>query len=123
MKKKKVTILIILLFFGSVFIYIHYIDKRIEKEGVLLNAMTTVWVGRVNMGMHLQYEFFYNGKKIIGERGFKNIRGNRDFQKKAFPVMYDPKFGTSQLLVEPIDFKEFNLPYPDSLTWVLQYLK
>jgi hypothetical protein len=123
MRKKKITILIILLFFIVVFIFIHYMDKRIEQKGILLNAMTTEWVGRVNMGIHLQYEFFYNGKKIIGERGFKNVRGNQDFQRKSFPVMYDPKFGSSQLLVEPADFNEFNLPYPDSLKWVLKYIQ
>ena len=68
MGKKKLTVLIILLFFICMIGFIYYINKRVEKNGILLNAKTTEWVGRVNMGMHLQYEFFYNGKRIISER-------------------------------------------------------
>ncbi len=123
MKKNKITVFIIISFFMGLFVFVHYMDERVRQNGILLNATSTEWVTRVNMGMHLKYEFFYNGKKKVDEQGIKNVRGSREFIGKYFPVMYDPKFGTSQLLVEPDDFKEFNLPYPDSLNWVLKYIK
>ena len=73
--------------------------------------------------MDLQYEFDYKGKKIVSNNPFEHIRGNRDFENRYFPVMYDSTLGLSQLLVEPDNFQRFDIPFPDSLNWVLQYLK
>jgi hypothetical protein len=75
------------------------------------------------MGLNLNYEFYYNGKKILGSDAFNKFRGNQDFVNRNFPVMYEPKLGSAKLLVEPSDFKRFGLPFPDSLKWVLNYLK
>jgi hypothetical protein len=106
-----------------IFIYFKFSENRLIKQGILLAAHTTEWAGSAKMGMNLKYEFFYNGNKILGDNSFENIRGLSDFENKYFPVIYDTVLGTSRLLIEPSDFKRFNMPYPDSLTWVLKYLK
>ena len=75
------------------------------------------------MGMNLRYEFYYKNEKRTGSNSFGKIRGVVDFENKSFPVMHEPKLGVSQLLIEPLDFKRFNLSFPDSLNWVLPYLR
>ena len=76
------------------------------------------------MSMDLKYEFYYKGEKINGANAFEPFRGNPDFENKNFPVMYYPGLGGhTQLLIKPSDFKKFGLSFPDSLKWVLSYLK
>ena len=101
------------------------ISKRnLHKHGILLNARTTNWASGAKMSLDLKYEFYHKGKKIIGSTAFNDFRGNNDFEKRYFTVMYYSGLGGhSQLLITPADFKEFNLPFPDSLQWVLSYLQ
>ncbi len=98
-------------------------QNRLSKNGILLQAHTLNWDISAKMGMTLRYEFYYNGNKIIGNNSFQKIRGLEDFENKNFPVIYNSKLGSSQLLIEPSEFKRFNLSFPDSLNWVLPYLK
>lgn len=123
MKKNYVVLVtIILVFFGFV-IWGIIADKKLESQGLLLNATTLEWASGAKMGMSLKYEFYYKEKKIISNNSFNKIRGLRNFENKNFPVMYDPQIGSSQLLIEPSDFRRFNLRFPDSLSWILPYLK
>jgi hypothetical protein len=106
-----------------VIIYILIVKRELHKQGILLNAKTTNWASGAKVSLDLKYEFYYNGKKIIGANAFNDFRGNLDFLNRFFPVMYYPGLGgNSQLLIGPEDFKEFYLPFPDSLKWVLPYL-
>ena len=73
--------------------------------------------GTSKMGMNLDYEFYYNGKKITDDTATGVFRGNPDFENKYFPVMYDPKLGASELLISPTDFEKYKIPFPDSLNW------
>jgi hypothetical protein len=46
---------------------------------------------------------------------------DRDFFSQRFPVIYDstnPEHG--KVLVFPFEFEELNLPFPDSLNWILR---
>ena len=122
MKKNKIVVLTILTVFGSLISFIIFKDKKLENDGILLNARTTEWIYGANISMDLRYEFYYKGKKITGSNATGNYRGNQNFVDKYFPVMYDPEYGSSELLVQPANFKKYNIPFPDSLRWVLEYL-
>jgi hypothetical protein len=122
MKGKKITLIIGVSVFLLLIAFIKFSDIQLENQGILLNARTVEWVTSAKMGMGLRYEFYYNGEKIIRDNAFNDFRGNRDFEGKYFPVMYDPKLGSSQLLIVPSDFKKFHIPFPDSLQWVLSYI-
>lgn len=108
---------------GIIIIVIAYIEVceiELHKHGILLNAKTTNWALSSYMGMDLKYEFYYKGEKITGANAFEPFRGDPDFENRYFPVMYYPRWGGhSQLLIRPSDFKDFNIPFPDSLKWVL----
>ena len=121
MRKRKLTLFIIVIIFLLLLLFIKISEVNLVNHGILLNAKTTEWGVSAKMGLDLNYEFYYKGEKNIRSNAFGSIRGNTAFCNKYFPVMYDPKLGTTQLLIEPSDFREFNLPFPDSLKWVLKY--
>jgi hypothetical protein len=115
--------LIALGIFGLIIVFIEIREYSLAKNGILLPAHTLEWAGSSNMGMTLKYEFSYKGERKGGNKPIQKIRGLREFEDKYFPVIYDPKFGQSQILIDPGQFKRFNLPFPDSLSWVLKYFK
>ena len=123
MKNKKLVLAIIIFLFVAILLFVKYSDIKLTKRSVLLNARTIGWKTSSYMGLNLNYEFYYNGKKILGSDAFNDFRGNQDFVNRNFPVMYEPKLGSAKLLIEPSDFKRFGLIFPDSLKWVLYYLK
>jgi hypothetical protein len=44
--------------------------------------------------------------------------------KRSFPAVYVPNNPSiSSLLITPDDFKKFGYDFPDSLVWILPYLK
>ncbi len=66
----------------------------------------------------------------VGDKDFSNYSQpvfrcrplGRSLFEHSFPVIYNTKKpGQSEVLVFPSDFEEFNLPFPDSLRWVLEY--
>lgn len=123
MKNRKMTLIIGCIIFTVYIFFVLISQKTLSKNGVLLQAHTLNWAASAKMGMNLRYEFYYKNEKKTGSNSFEKIRGLVDFENKSFPVMYDPKLGASQLLIEPLDFKRFNLSFPDSLNWVLPYLR
>lgn len=122
MKSKKITLFIIVIVFIFILIYIKTSENNLIKKGELCNAKTIEWVSGAKMGLSLQYEFMYKKTKLTRSNAFGSIRGNKDFENRYFPVIYDPESGISQLLIEPSDYERFNLKFPDSLKWVLPYL-
>lgn len=122
MKKNYLISIIIVIFLFGFYLWGFLAENELDKRGILLNAKTSHWVyGTKTRG--LEYIFYYKGGKITSNNPFEKFVGNKDFEDKNFPVIYDPKFGSSQLLIEPSNFERFNLPFPDSLKWVLKYLK
>jgi hypothetical protein len=124
MKKVNTSFYVTLVLIAFGIVYLVVSKRELLKHGILLNAKTTNWASGAKMSLDLKYEFYYKGKKINGASPFNTFRGNPDFENRSFPVMYYPGLGGhSQLLIEPEDFKKFDLPFPDSLKWVLPYLK
>lgn len=122
MKRNFVVAIIIAIVLIGFYLWGSWANYELEKNGILLNATTSHWVyGTKTRG--LEYVFFYKGKEITYDNPFEKFVGDKDFENKNFPVMYDPKSGSSQLLIEPSDFKRFKLSFPDSLNWVLKYIK
>ena len=121
--EKKITLFVGILVMLGFFLRGWYVEYHFKKNGILLKAKTIEWVTKASYGLDLSYSFVYNGKEIIESNAFGKFSGNRKFEYKLFPVMYDPEFKSSQLLIQPSDFKRFGISFPDSLNWVLDYLK
>jgi hypothetical protein len=125
MKKLNLTLVVaVVLFFVYLFVKDRYYKpKELKENGILLTASTMEWQQSTKAGFGLKYEFFFDGKKITGYAASKYFAGNINFAHKYFPVIYAPKYGHKELLIEPRRFKEYNIPFPDSLKWVLPYIK
>lgn len=119
---KKASLYGVIILFSIFLVYIFLSDVYLKKQGIILNAKTTNW-GVVVKGYDLNYEFYYNGEKKSGNNAVEKIRGLKEFENKYFPVIYDQKYGASQILIDPAMFKKYNVPFPDSLKWVLPYFQ
>jgi len=120
----------------SIYLLTHY---QSSKHSELLND-TCFSFGNIKTDIHtnpksslnnyyVDYYFFvnqdrYNGvysieKNIISKSFFiENFAGHR------FPIIYCcNEINNNRLLILPEDFNEFNIPFPDSLNWVKQFIR
>lgn len=74
--------------------------------------------------LYLYYSFEVNGKINYGKK--TTPYGNKEgfFNRKQFPVIYkEDQINLNDLLIEPKDFKKYDLDFPDSLKWILPHLQ
>ena len=122
MQRPNRSFYIVIILFACLIIYGLVAEIRLKSQGIILKARTNQWISGAK-SVNLEYEFVYKNKKIVGYAAGGQIRGIREFENRSFPVIYYPGLGGhSQLLLQPSDFKKYDIPFPDSLSWVLQYL-
>lgn len=129
--KSRLVSLVILIIVGLIIYLTGRMSGDRYKENILNNpSITTAIVTNVELkgrpGNFVQYNFKFNGKII-----YSNGNAHKEFAplkrfivNRQFPVIFssiDPNY--NMILILPEDFKEYNMPFPDSLNWVLQYLK
>jgi hypothetical protein len=71
-----------------------------------------------------RYTFYVKDQRIESASGFTAVAKDRAHLLigKSFPVFYNPvNPKNNQMLIFPVDFKWFGLPFPDSLEWVRAY--
>ena len=97
-------------------------QRDLKINGTLLSARIT----GVNLGGKTSGGFdclLSIKNKIIETTSPSSLkRGKFDFIGKTFPAMYSPNTNTCEILITPIDFEKFNIPFPDSLNWVMEYV-
>jgi hypothetical protein len=122
MKMNKPLVLVVLAVCVCLVVFVCSKNKALlKKNGVLTNGRVTNVYSAVKGGIHIDYEFYYKGKKIKGSE-FYLIRSAfmNKFEDRTFPVIYTPDNSTlKRMLILETDFNEFDLQYPDSLRWVL----
>lgn len=77
-------------------------------------------------GLNLIYVFKVDGRQYKSFDGEPDIGGRNGvfFLNKYFPVIYNYNNpGNNKLLLNPIEFKRYDIPFPDSLNWVLEYIR
>jgi hypothetical protein len=120
--KKKLPALIFFLMAGYLVIGVWLKSRDLKKNGIILTGIITdVTTSAKSPVVNFKYEFVYNGKlyKDDSEAGvYKPI----SFIGLSFPVRFSPKTSRSKILITPRDFKTYDLKYPDSLTWVKEFL-
>jgi hypothetical protein len=117
------------IFLASMIFYSFYSGCQLKKNGITIDGkiIKIEHEGYSKFGGQglLHYEFSYNGKnyhKSANGSGFLVVYKEK-FTNKIFPVIFNPKDGTSIMLIFKNDFEEYKLPYPDSLNWIEVYLK
>jgi hypothetical protein len=69
-----------------------------------------------------KYEYVFKNKLLEANQTI-GIYNRRKLFDKSFPVVVSSYTGRSEILVTPAHFKRFNLPFPDSLNWVKEYIE
>ena len=119
--KDKIIWIIFSLLICSMFFWHFYRKNMILTDNVILTCKILSIASTYRSAPSFQCEIVYKGeRKIIGSNS--NVEKKKLFIGKYFPMAYSPKINKGQILVTPDDFKEINLPFPDSLTWVLKYM-
>jgi hypothetical protein len=72
--------------------------------------------------MEFKYKIFFKGKERVGFSD-AGVYNPGEFYGKSFTVIVSTLTGRSVILITPDQFKKFNIPYPDSLKWVLNYVE
>lgn len=94
--------------------------KELKKNGVLLNAQVK-GISFVAKGSSMyKYSFYYDGSFFLKESS-TGIKKLNFIVGRFFPVIFSPKTHNCELLISPEDFSKFDLPFPDSLKWVIIY--
>lgn len=116
----------------SFFIYINakksgdnYRSNILKNPSVTSGTVTGVDL-KGRLGNFIEYHFSYDGNFFSSDgNAHKEYSSLRNFIiNKNFPVVFDslnPNY--NMILILPEDFKSYNIPFPDSLKWVLNYIK
>jgi hypothetical protein len=109
---------VIILTFISLLLYDNYSLKELKKCHIL----STGHIEGISDGKtsSMRYYYYLNGKRYTG--GYK-LR-IYDFIGKDFPIVVHCKDSSfSRMLIAPDDFKEYGLPFPDNLNWVIPIIE
>ncbi len=104
----------------------HYLEADHEIANCFIDEIKTV--GREQYVL-VKYQFNVNGKAYKSSASFsQKIMSFENFkllENKSVPAAYNLKYGKmlSYILIFPDDYKDFNVPFPDSLNWILPLMK
>src|SRR6185312_12407547 len=95
---------------------------ELKKNGVIVEAqiIRVNHGGRTSGGFECLIKYNHEEKKLSSPSSL--VGGKFHFIGKTFPSMYLPDKNILEILITPRDFEEFNIPFPDSLNWVMPYV-
>ena len=121
-KKSIITCIIGLGLFIGLIIWRNSNQNDLKKHGVIVEAQ----IIRVNLGGRTSGGFQclikYKNKEKELPSPSTLVKGSSYFVGKTFPAMYLPGKDILEILITPRDFEKFNIPFPDSLNWVMPYV-
>ena len=121
-KKSLLVGVIMLILFIGIVVWRNINQDDLKEHGVLVSAkiLRVNLGGKVSGGFHCLIK--YNNEEIELPSSSSLKRNKFNFVGKTFPAMYLPSNETLEVLIAPVDFEKFNIPFPDSLNWVMQYV-
>jgi hypothetical protein len=134
MKSKKYIISLIILYLVGYIIYVYFFSipkyNRLKESyilGICYSYGYSSGTSYKNNPHSIYYKYKIDGKEYKGDIQLNSI-STSDLKSyllfKTFPVAIDKKdYSNSAALIEPARFKDFKLNFPDSLEWILSYVK
>jgi|GEM_PF-5798570 len=111
--------------YGSFFKKDYRIDLKKKNTEIGIGKITREYIPTKSMSHSLTYKFDYAGKQFSKGRNITGVLNSpHRFVNKFFPVVFskdDP--AESAILITPDDFAFFDRDFPDSLSWVIQWVK
>ena len=119
------------LFIGFISILIFSVYIRGQKFRKIHDITTGIIIktdngGRGNWGPGITYQYNVNGRKITSRRLAGELKYSvKDIEQHYFPVIFQKTLWgyDDVILITPRDFDYYHYPFPDTLKWVLQYMK
>ena len=129
-KNNKINSYIAFLILLSFVLYVYFKEtgkyKKLREKGIITTGYITDFKNAAKTSHDMIYSFVYKGQKYndnaTGMESSLVLNNKEKIIGKCFPVLFykdDPKI--NDILMFPEDFKHYNLNFPDSLSWVLQY--
>lgn len=129
-KKYKLTIFVasfFILLVAALLIYRYYrVNEIKDHQGITIGRIT----GAQNLYKPPAYDLKYSYQ--VDNKDFQNVSSGTSvksynvkyFLWKDFPVIYSiRKPEIASILILPTDFEMWDIPFPDSLSWVIPYEK
>jgi len=130
MEISKKTSNIIVILFIVVLLLISYLrgchnTKTIKEDTKIENGLIFNYHLEYGGFKRIKYEFNYNNKHFENDELLNGDWVNASsLVNKWFPVVFSVKSPeNNEMLITPDDFAKYNIPFPDSLEWVKQYVK
>ncbi len=104
----------------------HLLIQKHEITNCFIDEIKTV--GR-EQSVRIKYHFFVDGRlhnsDVAFGQKYMSYENFKSLKNKEVPVAYHYKFGVmvSYILIFPDDYADFNIPFPDSLKWILPLIK
>jgi hypothetical protein len=125
MEKYKKTIGIIGLIISIIFIFLvikrgEKREKELKSDFILTNA--NIYASHITkIGFIVDYKFEVYSLFVEGSNTYEiNSSDKYKLVNRYFPVVYSKNNPENcDILIFPDDFKKYNIPFPDSLNWVL----
>jgi len=97
--------------------------NEILEEPVMSTGVIKSIVFKAKKGYYIEYDFNINGGMLSSSTYRSDIGSIRNIiVNKSFPVIYNKRHNDkNEILFLPEDFKEFKMPYPDSLKWITEH--
>ena len=134
MRNKKYAIGFLILLLIAYLIYVYFLSlpkyNRLKSDFIIGTCYSydfTPGTSYKNSPPAIYYRYKVDGIEYKGHTQLEKISAT-DLQSnllfKTFPVAIDTKdYSNSAALIEPNKFDDFKIKFPDSLNWVLPYIK
>ena len=123
LRKKKKKIIFLLVIAAAMFLYHKVLWGDLRNNGIILvGIVKSSSFHAKSSDTDFQCTFDYKGKKYESECS-ADVTSSSIFIGKTFPVILSEVTNNSKMLITPDHFKSVNIPFPDSLKWVLQYVR
>jgi hypothetical protein len=124
-KKDILGFILLLIFIYTLVIVIKRDDyKEYRRNGIVTTAKVIKADSDYKGRLEVTYVFTVNKISYQNRRVFSGIRLSaiNPILNKYFPVVYlKGNYNKNQLLLSPYNFNKMQIPFPDSLTWILKY--
>jgi len=129
--KTTVAIIVFILFLFIIQINYKYKLNELKSNFYITTGLVTgysIGVKYHSGNMFITSTYSVQNKENENSKQYSKTLNRDDFRNyflgKSFPVIYSVKdISNSRTLIFPSDFEEFNIPFPDSLNWVKQYIE
>ncbi|MOA25760.1 hypothetical protein D3C78_1465070 [compost metagenome] len=116
-----IALVLLVLMFSLMLLYSHRKKNNLKDDMVITVGQIVNVRNGYKLNIDITYEFIRKQKKEEHSdlRVALSYAEGKELLYQYFPVIYQKSNPNNcQLLISPLDFKEYNIPYPDSLQWV-----